>query len=128
MRPFERVGLERDAQGVRLEQQRQAGHGPLLARRRRKAAERGPHRILDFGRDGHAFVRQQRRDPVRRPAPLGGMVDVGEWLEGEARAIGVRIAERMVCATHRQDRGAGRIAFVEDIDLGTRIAAELERD
>ena len=36
--------------------------------------------------------------------------------------------ERMMCSAHREHRGTGGIALVEDEDLRAAIAAELERD
>src|SRR3546814_5958653 len=35
-------------------------------------------------------------------------------------------SERMMCAAHRQHGGARRKALVEDIDLGVRVAPELQ--
>ncbi len=92
VRSFERVGLKRDPQCVRLKQQGEPGHRPLFVRCRCEAAERGPDRILHFGRDGHVLMGEQRRDPLRRPATLGRIVDVGERLEGQCFAVSIRRA------------------------------------
>src|SRR3546814_4682821 len=35
-------------------------------------------------------------------------------------------SERMMCAAHRQHGGARRKALVDDIDLGVRVAPELQ--
>ena len=55
-----------------------------------------------------------------------------QGLEGDGSAapdlVGVVLAaqpKRMMRAAHRQHRGTGGIALVEDIDLGLGIAAEL---
>ena len=69
-----RVGAERGAKRVRLEQQGEAGQCPFLGRRGREAAQRGPDRVLDLGRDNNLLVREQRTDPLRCPAPFGGAV------------------------------------------------------
>src|SRR3546814_21060807 len=71
LRTLERVGLERRAQRGGLEQQREPGHGALLARRRGEAAEPGPDRVLHVRGPGHGFGSEQGGDPFRRPAEIG---------------------------------------------------------
>ena len=58
VRPVERKRLDRRAERVGLEQQRQPGHRPLLRRRRCEAAERRPHHLLDLGRDHDLLARE----------------------------------------------------------------------
>src|SRR3546814_14982571 len=89
MRTFERIRLERDAQSVRLEQQRKARHGPLLTRRRCQAAERCPDRVLHFRRDRHILVRQQRRDPFGRPAAFTGAIGRASCRESVCQYVSI---------------------------------------
>ena len=128
IRPFERVGAARDAQRVRLQQQGEAGQRALLDRRRRQAAERRPHGVLDLRGHDDLFMGEQGSNPLRCPAPLGRVVDPAQRLKRERLAAIGAESQRMMRAAHRQNGGARRESLVEDIDLAVRVTAELERD
>ena len=85
--------------------------------------------LLGFGTDGHAFAREHRGDPLRRPGPFGSLIDSREWLQrdGRERFFGKRAAEVVPVATHGKGRGPDRAAEIEGEHLGPGIAAELQR-
>ena len=113
-----------------------AGEGALADRRGGEAGQSRPDGLLHLGRDQHFLMREQRGDPFRGPGPLGGMADMAQRLKGDRLAAAGRAgffagslpakAQRMMSAAHGKHRGAGREALVEDVDLGVRIAPELE--
>ena len=117
VRAFQRVGLERLLQAVRLEQDGEAGQRALLARRRGERAEGRPDRFLRLGRGLDAFLSQQVADPLRRPGPLARLVDRGQRLEGERwrRGLPLLASEPVVGPAQRDDRGAGRAAEVKQV-------------
>src|SRR4051812_42242131 len=60
--------------------------------------------------------------PFRRPGPLAGVIDAGQWLEGDL-AIRVQLIE---AAGHPEDRRYRRAAFVEAKDQRPLVAPELQ--
>ena len=85
--------------------------------------------FFDFRRDGHIFAGEDRSDPFRRPGALGDLVDPRQGLQGDRvdRILGERAAKIVPVAAHRERRGAGRAAEIEDEDLRFSIAAKLQR-
>ena len=100
--PAQAIRLQAPLQRVRLEQHRQACQGALLDRRRSQRRQRGPQMVLCLRRDLDLFPRQDRSDPFRRPAPLGGIVDPGQWLQRNwlGRIVRQRSTQVMPVATH----------------------------
>lgn len=64
------IGLQGPLQGLRLQERREAGQGPLTGRRARKGSEGRPDMIFQIRRDGDFFPREDGGDPFRRPTPL----------------------------------------------------------
>ena len=128
-RPFERVGLKRRLERVGLEQQRQAGERAFLGRRRGKAQQRRPERVLDLRRDATTFSCSSRpasqsaaqaRSPPRRCGAAAGRRQAGSAF--------AEAPSSWCVAAHGEHRGARRPALVEDEDLRAGIAAELQRE
>src|SRR3546814_2776634 len=72
---------------------------------------------------------EQRRDPFGRPGAFVAAIDMAQRLERDSARLAIMVAtkaERMVCATHRQHRGARRKSLVKYIDLRTIVASELK--
>src|SRR3546814_17725550 len=79
------------------------------------------------------LMREQGADPFGGPRAFIGAVDSRKRVEGDGAAalagmtaVFAAKSERMMCAAHRQHGGARRKALVEDIDLGVRVAPELQ--
>ena len=90
--------------------------------RRGEALQRGPHGVLDVGRDADAFAGEQRRHPLQGEGDLARLVDAGERLQRQ-RAFE---AELDAFAAHGERGGARRAAAVEEDDLRADEAAELQ--
>src|SRR3546814_17620573 len=72
---------------------------------------------------------EQRRDPFGRPGAFVAAIDMAQRLERDSARLAIMVAtkaERMVCATHRQHRGARRKSLFKYIDLRTIVASELK--
>ena len=123
------VGLQGALERHRLQQHREAGKGALGHRRGSQAAQRRPQVVLDLRGDRHAFARQHRSQPFRRPVALGRIVDPRQRLQGDAGffLIRERAAEVVEVAAHGQGRRPDRAAEVEGEHLGGGIAPELQR-
>ena len=123
------VGLQRLLQRRRLQQDRQAGDGALLHRRRRQRGQRRPDVLLGGRVDGDAFLGEDGRHPLRRPGALGLIVDARQRLQRHRmlRAGGQAAAEIVPVAAHGDRRGADRAAEVEGENLVVPVTAELHR-
>src|SRR3546814_13355772 len=63
------------------------------------------------------------------PGAFVAAIDMAQRLERDSARLAIMVAtqaERMVCATHRQHRGARRKSLVKYIDLRTLVASELK--
>ena len=69
---------------------------------------------------------EQRTNPFGGPRPLVGLVDMPQGLERDRLAGVAAKPKAMMRAAHRQRRRPRRSAHVEDIDLGIRVAPELQ--
>ena len=118
----ERVGRQRRHQGIGLHQHGEAGQRALGPGRGGEALERRPHGVLDVRGDRHALVGEQPHDPFQREGDLARLVDAGERLQRE-RAFEAEL-DRL--AAHGEGGGAGRASAVEEDDLRTAEAAELQ--
>src|SRR3546814_8887070 len=86
-------------------------------------AERRPDDFLELRRDCDRLECEQPSDPLGRPASNGRIVDKPQGLERQR----VLDTEGMMLASHGEHRGPCRSALVEDVDLGVRVAPELQR-
>ena len=60
--------------------------------------------------------------PLRRPGPLTGIINAGQWLEGDL-PVGIELVE---ASGHAEDRRHGRAALVEAKDQRPLVAPELQ--
>ncbi|MPM45569.1 hypothetical protein SDC9_92257 [bioreactor metagenome] len=117
------VRRERLAQGIRLQQYRQARHRALFHRRTGETAERGPDSGLLFGADGHALMPQPAFDPFGRPGAVAFAVDACQGLEGDL-SIHTQV---VVLTTQPENGGSHRAPHVEGKDARAAIAPKLHR-
>src|SRR3546814_16044508 len=80
------------------------------------------------------LMREQGADPFGGPRAFIGAVDSRKRVEGDGAAalagmtaVFAAKSERLMCAAHRQHGGARPKALVEDIDLGVRVAPDMQK-
>jgi hypothetical protein len=84
--------------------------------------------LLDLRRNRHAFAGEDGRHPLRRPRPLGRIVDRCQRLQrNRPSGITRQSAAKIVpVAAHRERRRPDRTAEVESEDPGIGVAPELQ--
>lgn len=75
------IGTQGLFQRARLQQNRESGQRPFANGGGGQRGQRRPQMLLGFGCHGDSLACQDGRDPFRRPAALGCIVDRGEGLQ-----------------------------------------------
>ena len=102
------VGRQCLLEGIGLQQDAEAGDGPLGDRGRGEGGQGRPQMLLQFRGDGHRLPSEEGRDPLRGPGALAGVIDARQRLQGDrfGHVVGEGAAEVMPVAAHGQRRGA----------------------